>query len=159
MFYSNSQPGWAKCSIGWRRATLPAVASCRSQLSTAGTTHGKGLVVWVVRYWRDELGRDPQPGELEPRTDAFWRAGQQVSAGDMLMAHTRLQEYSRQIAAAYDNPGDGFDLWLTYVTPQRIGAARQRRRPHQPSVFPFQVPASRSITGASAWVYPPWTVM
>ena len=23
----------------------------------------------------------------------------------------------------------------------------------------IQVPASRSITGASAWVYPPWTVM
>jgi amidase len=80
--------------------------------SAIGTMYG-ALVDWVVRYWHDELGRDPQPGQLEPRTEALWRGGQHVSAGEMLMAHTRLQEYSRELAAAYENLGDGFDLWLT----------------------------------------------
>ena len=130
--------------------------------SAIGTMYG-ALVDWVVRYWQEELGRDPQPGELEPRTDAFWRAGQQVSAGDMLMAHTLLQQYSREMTAAYDNPGDGFDLWLTPTvgtsTP-RLGelvststhdaSARASRWISQPLVI-------ANLTGRAAMSVPLWT--
>jgi len=130
--------------------------------SAIGTMYG-ALVDWVVRYWQDELGRDPQPGELEPRTDAFWRAGHQVSAGEMLMAHTRLQEYSRRIAAAYDNPGDGFDLCLTPTvgtstprlgelvsTASRDASARASRWISQPLVI-------ANLTGRAAMSVPLWT--
>ena len=130
--------------------------------SAIGTMYG-ALIDWVVRYWQDELGRDPQPGELEPRTDAFWRAGHQVSAGEMLMAHTRLQEYGRRIAAAYDNPGDGFDLCLTPTvgtstprlgelvsTASRDASARASRWISQPLVI-------ANLTGRAAMCVPLWT--
>jgi len=80
--------------------------------SAIGLMYG-ALTDWVVRYWRDELGREPRDEELEPLTRALWRSGRKTGAGELLMAHMRLQRYSRQVATAYDDRDDGFDLWLT----------------------------------------------
>jgi amidase len=41
------------------------------------------------------------------------KAGREVTGGELLMAHMRLQEFSRRVANAYLDPANGFDLWLT----------------------------------------------
>jgi len=90
--------------------TLPEVAP---DVGSAISKMYGALVDWVVRYWQDELGRVPEPDELEPQTQAFWRGGREVSGGELLIAHMRLQEFSRRVANAFLHPRDGFDLWLT----------------------------------------------
>jgi amidase len=64
---------------------------------------------WIVGYWIRRIGREPQPGELEPVTVAYLDAGRQVSAADYLLAIEELQRFSRTVAAFLT----GVDLWLT----------------------------------------------
>jgi amidase len=66
--------------------------------------------VWIVRYWTRLLGRAPEPEELEPFTWALHEHGQRVSAGDLLLAVTDLQTFSRRVAAVLD---DEADVWVS----------------------------------------------
>lgn len=79
--------------------------------SAIGRTYG-AAVDWVIRYWTRELGRPPEPEELEPLTRLYWRRGEHVSGGELLMAQTTIQEFSRALAAVTDRP-DGIDAWLS----------------------------------------------
>jgi amidase len=75
---------------------------------------------WIIRYWTRRLGRAPEDGDLEPITRAYWEAGQQVGAGEYLLAIEDLQSYSRRVAEFLE----GFDLFLTPTLsepPARIG--------------------------------------
>jgi amidase len=74
-----------------------------------GTMYG-AATVWVVRYWTRLLGRPPEPDELEPFTWALHEHGQRVSAGDLLLAVTDLQAFSRQVAAVL---ADEADVWVS----------------------------------------------
>jgi amidase len=66
-------------------------------------------VVWIVDHWTRRIGRRPEPGELEPLTEAFWTAGSAVSAGQYLLAIEDLQRLAREIALFLS----GYDAWLT----------------------------------------------
>lgn len=65
--------------------------------------------VWIVRYWSRLLGREPEPDELEPFTWALLGHGRAVGGGDLMLAVTDLQAFSRRIAAAFDE----IDVWLS----------------------------------------------
>jgi amidase len=130
--------------------------------SAIGRMYG-ALVDWVVRYWHDELGRAPQPGELEPATLAFWNAGRGVTAGELLTAHMRLQEFSRRVAAAFLHPRDGFDLLLTPTvagpTPALGELVTTSARDGSASVSSWiAVPlVIANLTGRAAMSVPLWT--
>ena len=81
---------------------------------------------WAIRYWADELGREPGPEDLEPLTRLYWERGQAVSGGELLMAMTTIQQFTRRLAATTDGP-DGFDVWLSPTLaepPPRLGEMR-----------------------------------
>lgn len=87
-----------------------------------GTMYG-AATDWVIRYWAEELGREPRPEELEPVTRHYWEQGTSVRGGELLMAMTRIQQFSRELAAVTDGT-DGFDLWLSPTLaepPPRLG--------------------------------------
>lgn len=67
---------------------------------------------WVVRYWVERVGREPEPDELDPLTVAYDEMGTQLTAADYLVAIERLQRFSRRVAAFLSDDG-GYDLWLT----------------------------------------------
>lgn len=79
--------------------------------SAIGRMYGAG-VDWAISYWVRELGREPEPHELEPLTRLYWERSQHVSGGELLMAMTVVQEFTRALAVATDGR-DGFDLWLS----------------------------------------------
>lgn len=79
--------------------------------SAIGRMYG-AAIDWAIRYWAAELGRDPEPHELEPLTRLYWERGKKVTAGELLMAQTTIQQFSRRLAEATDGP-NGFDLWLS----------------------------------------------
>jgi len=90
--------------------------------SAIGTMYGAG-VDWAIRYWADELGREPGPEDLEPLTRLYWDRGRQVSGGELLMAMTTIQRFTRRLARVTDGD-DGFDLWLSPTLsepPPRLG--------------------------------------
>ncbi len=90
--------------------------------SAIGRVYGAGTD-WAIRYWVDELGREPGPDDLEPLTRLYWERSKEVTGGDLLIALTRIQHFTRAIAAATDGP-DGFDLWLSPTLaepPPRLG--------------------------------------
>src|SRR5205085_4892456 len=70
------------------------------------------VTAWVVRYWTERVGREPEPDELDPLTLAYYEMGRQLTAADYLVAIERLQRYSRRVAAFLDHDG-GFDVFLT----------------------------------------------
>jgi amidase len=67
------------------------------------------VTAWILRYWIRRLGREPEPGELEPHTRMFWEAGRRVTAADYLIAIEDIQAYARRVAAFFTD----VDLWLT----------------------------------------------
>lgn len=78
-------------------------------------------VGWIVQYWARHLGREPEPGDLEPFTEALYEHGKRVSGADYLLAVTDLQAFARRVAAAFEE----FDVWLWPTTAQpspRLGA-------------------------------------
>jgi len=90
--------------------------------SAIGRMYG-AAVDWIIRYWVDEIGRMPEPDELEPLTRLYWERGKAIGAGELLMAMTTIQRFSREVAAATDGPG-GFDVWLSPTLsepPPRLG--------------------------------------
>lgn len=72
-----------------------------------GTVYDAG-VVWIVRYWARLLGREPEPDELEPFTRALLEHGERVSGGELLLAVTDLQAFSRRVARIFAD----VDVWL-----------------------------------------------
>lgn len=94
----------------------PVVGSAIGRMYGAATD-------WSIRYWIRELGREPEPDEIEPLTRLYWERSKHVSGGELLMALTTVQQFSRDVAAATDGP-DGFDLWLSPTLaepPPRLG--------------------------------------
>jgi len=79
-----------------------------------GTVYG-AATVWIVGYWTRLLGRPPEPDELEPFTWALLEHGRRVSGGDLLLAVTDLQAFSRRVAGVFEE----VDVWLspTLATP------------------------------------------
>jgi amidase len=82
--------------------------------SAIGRMYG-AAVDWTIRYWTRELGREPEPDELEPLTRLYWERSKRLSGGELLMAVTTVQEFARELARATES----FDLWLspTLATP------------------------------------------
>jgi amidase len=64
---------------------------------------------WIVAYWVRELGREPQPDELEPATWVLREAGDCVPAAGYLGAVEVLQRFTRGFASLLE----GADVWLT----------------------------------------------
>jgi len=64
---------------------------------------------WILGYWTRELGREPEPHELDPLTRAYAEMGRSRSAGDYLLAIECLQRFSRDVARFLTD----VDLWLT----------------------------------------------
>lgn len=79
-----------------------------------GVVYG-AATVWIEKYWTRLLGREPGPDELEPMTWALHEHGRRVSGGELLLAITDIQSFSRRIAAAFQE----VDVWLcpTLATP------------------------------------------
>ncbi|CRK56191.1 Aspartyl-tRNA(Asn) amidotransferase subunit A @ Glutamyl-tRNA(Gln) amidotransferase subunit A [Alloactinosynnema sp. L-07] len=73
-----------------------------------GRMYGASLD-WAIRCRAAELGREPAPGDLEPLTQLYWERGRQVTGGDLLLAATTIQRFTREVAAAMAD----FDLWLS----------------------------------------------
>ena len=65
--------------------------------SAIGRVYGASID-WCVRYWVREIGREPGPGELEPLTRLYWERGRTVSGGELMMAATVVQEFTRSLA-------------------------------------------------------------
>ena len=80
----------------------------RPVASAIGRLYGASID-WCLRYWIRELGREPEPEELEPLTRLYWERAQRVSGGELLMAQTTVQAFSRRVAVAQQD----FDLWLS----------------------------------------------
>jgi amidase len=74
-----------------------------------------GATAWVIAYWERRLGRAPQPGELEPMTEAMADAGKSVSAAQWILSGDDINAYTRRAATYFDR----FDLFLspTVTTP------------------------------------------
>src|SRR6185437_512070 len=81
-------------------AQLPEITP---EVGAAIGTGFNAATAWILAYWIRKLGREPEPGELEPLTRAFWEAGRQISAGDYLMAVMDTQAYTRRVAAFFDH--------------------------------------------------------
>jgi amidase len=73
-----------------------------------GTTINAALS-WIVAYWVRELGREPEPEELEPATWVLRDAGLGVPAATYLLAVEELQRFTRQFASLFERA----DVWLT----------------------------------------------
>lgn len=98
-------------------ADLPGLTE---QVGQAVGTMYDALTAWVAAYWIRVRGREPRPGELEPLTEAYWRAGRQVSAADYLRAVETIQRFSRTVAGFLTT----YDCFLTPTMsepPARIG--------------------------------------
>lgn len=79
-----------------------------------------GGTAWRLDAWRRELGREPEPGELEPLTAAMDRLGRSYSAVDHLLAVERIQADARRIAAFHET----YDVHVTptlAAPPVRLG--------------------------------------
>jgi amidase len=124
-----------------------------------GTFYG-GAVDWIISYWIRRLGREPEPGELEPLTVAFWEQGRTVSAGQYLLAVEELRRYAREVARFFLD----HDLWLTPTLaepPPLLGEMASRdddplaglRRSSRFVAFPGIV---ANITGGAAMSLPLW---
>jgi amidase len=81
-----------------------------------GLTHTVGEAIgtvyrcaagWVIRHWARRVGRLPEPGELEPLTEAYWQSSASITGGEYLLAVEDLQSFSRTVAAM------PLDAWLT----------------------------------------------
>jgi amidase len=90
-------------------ADLPGLGD---QEGAAIGTVFNSATAWVVRYWVERIGREPEPGELDPLTAAYNEMGSRLTAGEYLLAIERLQRLGRGVAG-FLAPDDGFDAFLT----------------------------------------------
>jgi len=87
-------------------AELPGLGP---EVGSAIGTVFNAATAWIVGYWTRRLGRPPAEDELEPLTRFYWERGQEVSAGDYLLAIETCQRFSRGVAGWMG----GYDAWLT----------------------------------------------
>lgn len=87
-------------------AELPGLTE---EVGAAIGTVYQATTAWIIDYWTRRLGRSPQPGALEPLTDAFWTAGRAIPAGQYLIAVQDLQAFARVVARVMST----IDVWLT----------------------------------------------
>lgn len=85
---------------------LPGI---NERVGTAINVMFGAAVAWIVAYWVRKLGREPEPGEIEPTTRAWAVDGTRISAADYLLAVQDLQAFSRTVARFFTE----VDLWLT----------------------------------------------
>ena len=115
---------------------------------------------WIVGYWVRRLGREPEPGELEPLTNHYRVGGQRLSAPDLMLAVEDLQRFARTVARFLT----GVDLWLTptmsepptplgEITAAPDGPQRVVRRGARTVEYPAVV---ANITGNPAMSVPLW---
>jgi amidase len=68
----------------------------------------QAAVPWILGYWVRKLGREPGPGELEPRTRGIFEA-ESIPTVDYLLALEEVQRISRRVAAFFET----YDVWMT----------------------------------------------
>ena len=78
---------------------------------------------WIVGYWTRELGRAPEPGELEPLTQCFWEMGREVP-------RRRLPARDRGAAATVTAHRGVVRRLRRVPEPDHVGATRADRRDH-----------------------------
>jgi amidase len=114
-----------------------ALYAARAPLSGANFAAGmKRLIA--------EIGREPEPDELEPLTWASLKGGRKVSGEDALWGLQELRRLNRKTLAAFE----AFDVFLTPVmgtAPPPIGYLGPDQEPkelnrRQAAVFPFTPP-------------------
>lgn len=66
-------------------------------------------VGWRLAHWRRRIGREPEPGEIEPQTRAYWEDSRRVTAADYLLSIEVLQGICRRVAEWFER----YDAWLT----------------------------------------------
>jgi amidase len=110
--------------------------------SAIGRMYGAGLD-WAIRYWIRELGRDPEPNELEPLTRLYWQRSRNVSGGELLMSMTVIQQFTRAVATVTDGE-HGFDMWLS---PTLAGPP-----PHLGELIASAEHPTQAEARSSAWV-------
>lgn len=93
----------------------------------------------------DELGREPEPGELEPLTWAILKAGKRETGADVMRSLQETRMLNRKTLAAFDD----IDAYLCpvmgqpvpeigYVDPVNVAPAEVNKR--QGRLFPFTPP-------------------
>jgi len=70
-------------------------------------------VLWNLKYWAAEIGREIEPGDVEPLTWALAELGRSHTGADFLRAVEHAQLLSRRGAQWWE---DGHDLLLTPTT-------------------------------------------
>jgi amidase len=113
-----------------------------------------------MRRLIEQVGREPEPDELEPLTWASLKAGRKVTGGDALWALQELRMISRQILARFDS----FDVYLTpvmgtppppigYIDPVTLAPREVNRRQGEvfPYTPPFNISGQPSISLPLAW--------
>jgi amidase len=107
-------------SLGHDFFELVDLEISEEEAAAIGTTVNVA-VSWIVAYWVRVLGREPEPGQLEPATWVMRDAGLAVPAAAYLQAVEALQRFGRRFAALFAHA----DLWLTptlSAPPPPIGA-------------------------------------
>jgi amidase len=101
-------------SLGHRVTEAP-FTQIEERTGAAIGTLMNGSTAWIAAYWIRRLGRDPQPGELEPSTVAMIEAGRHTSAADWLIAQDDINGFRRRSARFFDD----YDVFLcpTVTTP------------------------------------------
>jgi amidase len=95
-------------SLGHEVFEIPDV-QITDEVGTAIGTTINVAVSWIVAYWVRELGREPEPDELEPATWVLRQAGDAVTGAGYLLAVEVLQRFTRRFASLFERA----DLWLT----------------------------------------------
>lgn len=131
----------------------PAVGSAIGRLYGAG-------IDWCIRLLTAEVGRPPEPDELEPLTRLYWERSHAVGGGELLASQTTVHRFGRAVAGAMTE----FDAWLspTLATlPPHLGAmAATDEDPTaaeqvSASFVAFPLVAA-NLTGAPAMSVPLW---
>jgi len=73
-----------------------------------GTLNGSAAA-WILRYWVQRMGREPEPAEIGPIVRFFVDMGARTTAADYLSTVERIQRFTRRVAEFFV----GHDLWLT----------------------------------------------
>ena len=138
-------------------AQLPEITP---EVGAAIGTGFNAATAWILAYWIRRLGREPEPGEIEPLTRAFWEAGREVTAAGYLLAVEDTQAYARRVAGFFT----GVDVWLTptlseppaalgEITSTEAEPLRALERSSQTVRYPGVV---ANITGNPAMSVPLW---
>jgi amidase len=117
-----------------------ALYAARAPLSGANFAAGMKRLI-------DQIGREPEPDELEPLTWVSLKGGRKVSGVDALWGLQELRRLSRQLLSRFE----AFDVQLTpvmgtppppigYIDPVRLEPREVMRR--QGEAFPFTPPAN-----------------